>query len=165
MSVKVAINGFGRIGRLAFRQMFGAEGYEVVAINDLTSPKMLAHLLKYDSAQKRYEKADTVSANEELCQRDLAKLILKDRANTGKLLDSLEAKGLVKRDLAVKNNRPVKIVKITEEGKRVYNETYAKLTPHHKIVEEKIANTDLEKVGELLRDLREILEDTIDIGI
>ncbi|MBE6936383.1 MAG: type I glyceraldehyde-3-phosphate dehydrogenase [Ruminococcaceae bacterium] len=56
MSVKVAINGFGRIGRLAFRQMFGAEGYEVVAINDLTSPKMLAHLLKYDSAQGRYGK-------------------------------------------------------------------------------------------------------------
>ena len=55
MSVKVAINGFGRIGRLAFRQMFGAEGYEVVAINDLTSPKMLAHLLKYDSTQGRYE--------------------------------------------------------------------------------------------------------------
>ena len=52
--VKVAINGFGRIGRLAFRQMFGAEGYEVVAINDLTSPKMLAHLLKYDTAQGRY---------------------------------------------------------------------------------------------------------------
>ena len=65
MSVKVAINGFGRIGRLAFRQMFGAEGYEVVAINDLTSPKMLAHLLKYDSAQKRYDKADTISANED----------------------------------------------------------------------------------------------------
>ena len=52
--VKVAINGFGRIGRLAFRQMFGAEGYEVVAINDLTSPKMLAHLLKYDTAQGSY---------------------------------------------------------------------------------------------------------------
>ena len=65
MSVRVAINGFGRIGRLAFRQMFGAEGYEVVAINDLTSPEMLAHLLKYDSAQKRYEKADTVSAGED----------------------------------------------------------------------------------------------------
>ena len=64
MSVKVAINGFGRIGRLAFRQMFGAEGYEIVAINDLTSPDMLAHLLKYDSAQKRYEKADTVVAGE-----------------------------------------------------------------------------------------------------
>ena len=51
MAVKVAINGFGRIGRLAFRQMFEAEGYEVVAINDLTNPKMLAHLLKYDTAQ------------------------------------------------------------------------------------------------------------------
>ena len=62
--VKVAINGFGRIGRLAFRQMFGAEGYEVVAINDLTDAKMLAHLLKYDSAQGRYAKADTVIAKD-----------------------------------------------------------------------------------------------------
>ncbi len=65
MAVKVAINGFGRIGRLAFRQMFGAEGYEIVAINDLTSPKMLAHLLKYDSAQGRYALGDTVSAGED----------------------------------------------------------------------------------------------------
>ena len=64
MAVKVAINGFGRIGRLAFRQMFGAEGYEVVAINDLTSPAMLAHLLKYDSAQGRYALADKVEAKE-----------------------------------------------------------------------------------------------------
>ena len=60
-NVKVAINGFGRIGRLAFRQMFEAPGYEVVAINDLTDPKMLAHLLKYDSAQGRYKYADKVS--------------------------------------------------------------------------------------------------------
>ena len=70
MSVKVAINGFGRIGRLAFRQMFGAEGYEVVAINDLTSPKMLAHLLKYDTAQGSYlgrigEDKHTVEATED----------------------------------------------------------------------------------------------------
>ena len=64
MAVKVAINGFGRIGRLAFRQMFGAEGYEIVAINDLTDAKMLAHLLKYDSAQGRYAKGDTVVAKE-----------------------------------------------------------------------------------------------------
>jgi glyceraldehyde 3-phosphate dehydrogenase len=69
MSVKVAINGFGRIGRLAFRQMFGAEGYEVVAINDLTDPKMLAHLLKYDTAQGGYcgkigENAHTVEAGD-----------------------------------------------------------------------------------------------------
>ncbi|WP_394925827.1 type I glyceraldehyde-3-phosphate dehydrogenase [uncultured Robinsoniella sp.] len=65
MAVKVAINGFGRIGRLAFRQMFGAEGYEVVAINDLTNPKMLAHLLKYDSAQGRYALADKVTCSED----------------------------------------------------------------------------------------------------
>ena len=66
MSVKVAINGFGRIGRLAFRQMFGAEGYEVVAINDLTSPDMLAHLLKYDTAQGSYvAKGHTVEAGED----------------------------------------------------------------------------------------------------
>lgn len=64
MAVKVAINGFGRIGRLAFRQMFGADGYEVVAINDLTDPVMLAHLLKYDSAQRKYDKAGAVIAKE-----------------------------------------------------------------------------------------------------
>jgi len=70
MSVKVAINGFGRIGRLAFRQMFGAEGYEVVAINDLTKPSMLAHLLKYDTAQGGYcgrigDNLHTVTADDE----------------------------------------------------------------------------------------------------
>ena len=65
MSVKVAINGFGRFGRLAFRQMFGAEGYEIVAINDLTSAKMLAHLLKYDSTQGNYvAMGHTVDYNE-----------------------------------------------------------------------------------------------------
>ena len=66
MSVKVAINGFGRIGRLAFRQMFGAEGYEVVAINDLTSPKMLAHLLKYDTAQGRYDGHEVVAGEDSI---------------------------------------------------------------------------------------------------
>ena len=75
MSVKVAINGFGRIGRLAFRQMFGAEGYEVVAINDLTSPAMLANLLKYDTAQGGYaghigENLHTVSSKEPVLAED-----------------------------------------------------------------------------------------------
>ncbi len=65
MAVKVAINGFGRIGRLAFRQMFNAEGFDIVAINDLTSPKVLAHLLKYDSTQGRYAYYDQVSAGED----------------------------------------------------------------------------------------------------
>ena len=85
MSVKVAINGFGRIGRLAFRQMFGTEGYEIVAINDLTSPVMLAHLLKYDSAQGRYEKADTVIAGEDSITVDGKKIKIYAMANAAEL--------------------------------------------------------------------------------
>ena len=81
MAVKVAINGFGRIGRLAFRQMFGAEGYEVVAINDLTSPKMLAHLLKYDSTQGKYELADKVEAGEDSITVDGKEIKIYAKAN------------------------------------------------------------------------------------
>ncbi|GHV48125.1 glyceraldehyde-3-phosphate dehydrogenase [Clostridia bacterium] len=75
MAVKVAINGFGRIGRLAFRQMFGAAGYEIVAINDLTDPKMLAHLLKYDSSQGRYD-GHTVTAGDDSITVDGKKIII-----------------------------------------------------------------------------------------
>ena len=85
MAVKVAINGFGRIGRLAFRQMFGAEGYEVVAINDLTSPKMLAHLLKYDSSQGKYALADTVSAGEDSITVDGKEIKIYAKANAAEL--------------------------------------------------------------------------------
>ena len=85
MSVKVAINRFGRIGRRAFRQMFGAEGYEIVAINDLTSPKMLAHLLKYDSAQGRYEKADTVVAGEDSITVDGKEIKIYAKPNAAEL--------------------------------------------------------------------------------
>ncbi len=85
MSVKVAINGFGRIGRLAFRQMFGAEGYDVVAINDLTSPKMLAHLLKYDSTQGTYALASTVEAGEDYIVVDGKKITIYAKANAAEL--------------------------------------------------------------------------------
>ena len=85
MAVKVAINGFGRIGRLAFRQMFGAEGFEVVAINDLTSPKMLAHLLKYDSTQGKYELADKVSAGEDSITVDGKEIKIYAKANAAEL--------------------------------------------------------------------------------
>ncbi len=85
MSVKVAINGFGRIGRLAFRQMFGAEGYEVVAINDLTSPKMLAHLLKYDSSQGKYALADKVTAGEDSICVDGKEIKIYAKANAAEL--------------------------------------------------------------------------------
>ena len=85
MAVKVAINGFGRIGRLAFRQMFGAEGFEIVAINDLTSPKMLAHLLKYDSTQGRYELADKVTAGEDSITVDGKEIKIYAMANAAEL--------------------------------------------------------------------------------
>ncbi len=85
MAVKVAINGFGRIGRLAFRQMFNAEGYEVVAINDLTSPKMLAHLLKYDSSQGKYALADTVSSTEDSIVVDGKNITIYKEADASKL--------------------------------------------------------------------------------
>ncbi|MFA6850284.1 MAG: type I glyceraldehyde-3-phosphate dehydrogenase [Selenomonadaceae bacterium] len=85
MAVKVAINGFGRIGRLAFRQMFGAEGYEIVAINDLTSPKMLAHLLKYDSSQGRYALGDKVTAGEDSITIDGKKITIYAKADASQL--------------------------------------------------------------------------------
>ena len=85
MAVKVAINGFGRIGRLAFRQMFGAEGYEVVAINDLTSPKMLAHLLKYDSTQGCYARTHEVEAGEDYITVDGKKITIYAKANAAEL--------------------------------------------------------------------------------
>ena len=85
MAVRVAINGFGRIGRLAFRQMFGAEGYEVVAINDLTSPTMLAHLLKYDSSQGKYAKANTVVAGEDSITVDGKTITIYKEADANKL--------------------------------------------------------------------------------
>lgn len=85
MTVKVAINGFGRIGRLAFRQMFGAEGYEVVAINDLTSPDMLAYLLKFDTTQGKYALADTVSAGEGSITVDGKEITIYKEADASKL--------------------------------------------------------------------------------
>lgn len=90
MAVKVAINGFGRIGRLAFRQMFEAEGYEVVAINDLTSPKMLAHLLKYDTAQGGFagkfgENKHTVEATEDSIIVDGKEITIYAKPNAAEL--------------------------------------------------------------------------------
>lgn len=85
MAVKVAINGFGRIGRLAFRQMFGHEGSEIVAINDLTDPKMLAHLLKYDSSQGKYALADKVEAGEDSITVDGKTIKIYKEADASKL--------------------------------------------------------------------------------
>ncbi len=96
MAVKVAINGFGRIGRLAFRQMFGAEGYEVVAINDLTSAKMLAHLLKYDTAQGNYVKigrANTPSISTKAKAKTTTSLLTARRSSSTRSKTLLSAPG------------------------------------------------------------------------
>ncbi len=114
---------------------------------------------------EEYSVLDTLICKPEICQRDLAKLILKDRANTGKILDSLEKHGYIRRKLAIKNNRPVKIAEITDSGKAKVEEVYGKLRPHMEIVMERIDNSDLARVSDLLRELREFLGETLEIQI
>ena len=108
---------------------------------------------------------DTIKCNGELCQRDIAKLILKDRANTGKLLDTLENKGLITRKLSIKNNRPVKLIELTKEGIEKVQDAVNKIRPHYAEVKKRIANSDLAKVKGMLADLRQMLKDTINIQI
>ena len=153
MSVKVAINGFGRIGRLAFRQMFDAEGYEVVAINDLTSPKMLAHLLKYDTAQGSFcgkigEGKHTVSATDDsiIVDGKEIKIYAEKDANTcpwGKLgVDVvLECTGFYtskEKSMAHINAGAKKVVISTPAGNDlktiVYNVNHKELTTGDKII-------------------------------
>ncbi len=114
---------------------------------------------------EEYSVLDTLICRPEICQRDLAKLILKDRANTGKILDSLEKRGYIKRKLAIKNNRPVKIAEITDLGKDRVEEVSEKLRPHMQVVMDKINNSDLARVSDLLRELRDFLNDTLEIQI
>ena len=108
---------------------------------------------------------DTLLTEKELCQRDLAKLILRDRSNTGKLLDGLEKKGLITRKLSVKNNRPVKLIEITKLGIEKTEEAAAKIRPHYVEIKEKIDNSDIARVGELLSDLRQVLNESLKIQI
>ena len=118
-----------------------------------------------DIIPDEYAILDTLSCNPSLCQRDLARLIIKDRANTGKLLDSLEKKGLITRVLAVKNNRPVKMVSLTDDGLKKANEVSDLLRPHMEKVRAKIRQSDLEKIKGLLREFREVLNETVEVNI
>ena len=114
---------------------------------------------------EEYSILDTLMIEKELCQRDLAKLILKDRANTGKLLDGLEKKGFIRRILSIKNNRPVKLIEITEDGIKQAEEAAKRIRPYYMKIKEKIDNSDIAKVGELLSDLRQILQESLKIQI
>ena len=148
MAVRVAINGFGRIGRLAFRQMFGAEGYEVVAINDLTSPRMLAHLLKYDSSQGRYALADKVTCDENSITVDGQNIRIYAEADASKLpwgdlnVDVvLECTGFYtskEKSMAHINAGARKVVISAPAGKDlptiVYNVNHDTLTPEDNVI-------------------------------
>ena len=114
---------------------------------------------------EEYSVLDVLANSPTMCQRDLAKIILKDRANTGKLLDSLEKRGYVTRTLSIKNNRPVKIVEITNEGVKKAEEVLEKIKPHFQRIMEKINNSDVARVSDLLKELREILDETLEIQI
>ena len=114
---------------------------------------------------EEYTILDTLLSQNELCQRDLAKLILKDRANTGKLLDGLEKRGFITRKLSIKNNRPVKLIEITDAGINEAEEAAKRIRPHYLAIKEKIDNTDIAKVGELLTELRNLLNESLKIQI
>lgn len=114
---------------------------------------------------EEYTILDTLLSQNELCQRDLAKLILKDRANTGKLLDGLEKKGFITRKLSIKNNRPVKLIEITDAGINEAEEAAKRIRPHYIAIKEQIDNTDIAKVGELLTELRNLLNESLKIQI
>lgn len=120
---------------------------------------------KVDITLDEFTALDVLYCNPEICQRDLAKLILKDRANTGKLIDSLNKKGFVTRHLSIKNNRPVKIAKITPEGIKKLKEVHEKLKPNSEYVIEQINNSDIAKVSGLLIELRQLLKNSIEIQI
>ncbi len=118
-----------------------------------------------DITVEEFTTLDVLYCNPEICQRDLAKLILKDRANTGKLIDSLNKKGFVTRYLSIKNNRPVKIAKITPEGIEKLKRVHEKLKPNTDYVIEQINNSDIAKVSGLLKELRQLLKESIEIQI
>lgn len=110
---------------------------------------------------------DTISCNPDICQRDLAKLILKDRANTGKILNSLEGKGLIQRCIDTKNNRLVKKTKITPKGEATLADINDKLEDmfNEQRILSKISKEDIEKIQASIRSLRMSFEELIDMKI
>ena len=112
-----------------------------------------------------YAALDTVSVNAGICQRDLAKLILKDRANTGRILDSLEQKGFITRFIDTKNNRLVKKMGITEKGLRELDTINKKVKQYLESVTKMISDEDIERVQETLKSFRLELEKVVQINI
>lgn len=114
---------------------------------------------------EEFSTLDTILCNPEICQRDLAKLILKDRANTGKILDNLENMGFIERELSVKNNRPVKISRLTPQGKQKVIEISEVLKPHTEMIKSQILNSDLKQLKSILQEFRGVLNESLEIRI
>lgn len=108
---------------------------------------------------------DILLCNQELCQRDVAKMIVKDRANTGKLLDNLEKKGLIERTLTVKNKRTAKMVRMTNAGLEKVNEVSLLLKEYLNTLKQTIQNHNLGEIKNSLKDLRNVLKESVDIQI
>ncbi|MBP3923684.1 MarR family transcriptional regulator [bacterium] len=108
---------------------------------------------------------DTLLSHPEICQRDLAKLILRDRANTGRLLNSLEEKGFIKRFVDLKNNRLVKKMEVTESGEKIWNECILKIKPIFTACMDKFPQEDIEILRSALSKFRHNLEEIVDLQI
>lgn len=121
--------------------------------------------LGIDITMDEYAALDTVSINAGICQRDLAKLILKDRANTGRLLDSLEQKGFITRFIDTKNNRLVRKMGITEIGLKELDKITKKVKQYLEGVTQKVTPSDVEKVQDTLKSFRIELEKLVEINI
>ena len=121
--------------------------------------------LEIDLSLDEYAALDTVSVNAGICQRDLARLILKDRANTGRILDSLEQKGFITRFIDTKNNRLVKKMGITERGLKELDTINKKVKQYLESVTKTISDEDIERVQETLKSFRLELEKVVEINI
>lgn len=121
--------------------------------------------MNMEMSPEEHATLDTIHCHPEICQRDLAKLILKDRANTGRILNSLEAKKLILRKVDVKNNRLIKKMTITDEGNKKLEETNAKIKTYLQKVSCKFSSEETDKLQEALRIFRKSLEELLEMNI
>lgn len=121
--------------------------------------------LNLDITPDEYFALDTVSINAGICQRDLAKLLLKDRANTGRILESLEQKGFITRFIDTKNNRLVKKMGITEKGYSELDLINVKIKGYIDGTTGKLSPKEVDKVQEVLKKFRKNLEQVVEINI
>ena len=114
---------------------------------------------------EEFRTLDVINNNPDICQRDLAKLILRDRVRAGRILDSLEEKGLIKRFGDIKNNRLVKKMELTAEGIRVHEEIISKLIPIHSQMSKKISQDKINELKKLLGLLKEAIVEMTEVNV